>query len=427
MGQRLILYQIVLVCLTPFLAVLFGVRWLRGKESREGLAERCALSPPAARAGPVYWVHGASLGELTAARPLLSNILARDPTVEIVVTMNSYTARKMVRDWGDPRLHPRMAPLDLPPLLRRFVSAWSPRGLVILENELWPLRLAVCKRRNIPVLIAGGRLSERALSAWLRFGTLSAEVTSAVTHLAPLDDLAADQFTRLGLDRARIGPPLQLKSTVALSGPDPVELARMSALFAREQTLLAASTHEGEDKPILRAFAAARATRPELRLILAPRHPDRAGAIARLITEQALTFQQRSAGDPDDAGADVLLADTLGEMALWYSLAGITLIGGTWTEKGGHTPFEPAQFGSALIHGPSIYNHAGAFDALDAAGGAVMAEDEAALTAAIQDHCNPERRAELTRNAEGILAPLRNDAASMSEFVDQVYRLAPPR
>lgn len=423
----MILYQIVLVFLAPVLTVLFALRWLRGKESRDGLAERRALGQSTGHAGSIVWVHGASLGELTAARPLMNAILAHDPAVEIVVTMNSYTARKMVQSWGNPRVHPRMAPLDYPQVLRRFASAWSPRALVVLENELWPNRFAVCRKLNIPVLIAGGRMSAGALSMWLRFTTLSKAVADAISYLAPLDDLAAERFMRFGLDRSRIGPPLLLKSTVALPEPDPAQLSALSGMFDRAQTVLAASTHEGEEALILRAFAAARSTRPGLRLILAPRHPDRAGAILRLIADQALSYQQRSTGELDETGADVLLADTLGEMALWYSLAGITLIGGTWVEKGGHTPFEPAQFGSALVHGPSVHNHASAFSALDRDHGAVKAVDEATLTAAILDLGHFQRRNGVTGKAEEILAPLRNEAASMMQFVDQLYRLARPK
>ncbi len=423
-GQFLILYRITLVFLAPVLAVFFLLRWMRSKETRSGLAERLGLGRAPPHPGKLIWVHGASLGELTAARPLLDTILARDPAVRILVTMNTYTARQMVGGWKNPRLEARMAPLDYRLIHWRHCKMWSPVALIVLENELWPNRLSVCRALGIPILIAGGRMSERALSMWSRLRSLSNTVTSAVTYLAPVDQTSAARFQQLGLDPGRIGPAVLLKSTVALPEPNPAELAEWGTRFDPALTVLAASTHDGEDAPILRAFSAARAVRPELRMILAPRHPERAPAIARLLSDQSLAYRQRSAPEPDKDGWVVLLADTLGEMALWYRLAGITLVGGTWVDKGGHTPFEPAQFGSAIVHGPSVHNHAQAFEQMDKNGGAVLAKDEPEITQAILDLCDADRRAATAAAATQTLAPLRAEQDLVSQFVDRLAQLA---
>lgn len=423
MGRGLILYRITLVVLAPVLAALFALRWLRGKETRTGLAERMALTSAQSRSKKTVWVHGASLGELTAARPLLDNILARDPAVGIVVTMNSYSARQMVARWGNPRLQPRMAPLDYPVFLKLFLKFWSPIALVVLENELWPSRMSACRSAGIPVLVAGGRLSARATSMWARFPALSRDVAAALTYIAPLDEKAAGRFRDFGVDSGRIGPALLLKSGVALPNPDPTTLSELRKRFDRAQTVLAASTHDGEDALILNAFCVARAKRPDLRLILAPRHPDRAPDILRLISNHSLPCQQRSQPRPIAPDTLILLADTLGEMALWYSLAGTTLVGGTWVEKGGHTPFEPAQFGSAIVHGPSVHNHAQAFATLDAAGGAVLAPDTAAVAQAILNLADVERRAKVARSAAECLAPLRAESRGITQFVERLADL----
>lgn len=420
----MILYRIILVLLAPVLAVVFALRWLRGQETRKGLAERLSLGPRPAHSAKTVWVHGASLGELTAARPLLDAILSLDPGIELIVTMNSYTARDMVAGWGNARLHTRMAPLDYALVVRKFLKTWSPRGLVILENELWPNRLTACGARNIPVLIASGRLSERAFSMWSRFGSITRPVLDAVSYLAPLDQTAATRFHDLGLDPSRTGTPLLLKSAVALSAPDPAELSQLIAAFDRSRTILAASTHEGEDALILRAFLAARLVHPELRLILAPRHPDRAPTVSQLLEEMKVPFQLRSTGSAVPPDGVVLLADTTGEMAMWYTLAGITMIGATWVEKGGHTPFEPAQFASAIIHGPSVYNHAQAFAALDQHGGALIALDEDKLVQEVLTLCNDKARSQTTEAADNALAPLRANSAPLAQLVDRLAQLS---
>ena len=420
----MILYRISLVLLAPVLAIVFALRWLRGRETSDGLAERLALSGPPSPASPMIWVHGASLGELTAARSLFDGLLDRDPGLHLIVTMNTYTARAKVRGWGNARIHAQMAPLDYRFVIQKFCSNWSPRALVILENELWPNRLAWCRKMAVPVVIAGGRMSARAHSMWSRFASLSRLVIGSVSYLAPLDRTAADRFQRHGLRADLIGAPLLLKSAVSLPDPDPSALSRLAAAFERGKTILAASTHEGEDEVILRAFLGARATHPDLRLIIAPRHSDRAPAIARLLGETGLPFHVRSTGQETPPDCVILLADTTGEMEIWYALAGITLIAGTWVPKGGHTPFEPAQFSSAVIHGPSVENHAEAFDALDRNGGAIAAEDDASLQKALVDLLDEQRRTAQTLAATAALSPLRANAVPMTQLVNQIAKLS---
>ncbi len=420
----MISYRIILLLVSPVLALVFGWRWLTGKETRSTLAERLALSSPEPEPGQTIWLHAASLGELTAARPLLTAILARWPKLRIVVTMNSSTGRTLVRNWQDPRIEGQLAPLDFQTCIRRFCKQWSPLALISVENELWPNRLSHCRRIGIPVLVAGGRISERAHSTWSRFPALARSVMTTIDHLAPLDSKAAESFVSLGLDPKRVGKTLLLKSAVALPDPDPADLARLAERFDRRRTVLAASTHENEETLILRAFITARREDPELRLILAPRHPARGDEIARALQSVSLDFDRRSVNGVDIGRHPVLLADTLGEMALWYSVAGITLIGGTWVAKGGHTPFEPAQFNSAMVHGPSIWNHADAFGALDAAGGAVAAQDETQLASAVLDLSQDHRQQTMTRAANRALAGMRKETTGIDDFVDQLATLA---
>jgi 3-deoxy-D-manno-octulosonic-acid transferase len=231
-------------------------------------------------------------------------------------------------------------------------------------------------------VMLGARMSARSARGWQRFGGLAATALGAVRFASAQDALSRAQLMTLGLRAQAVGPDFDLKAEAVARLPLPDALPRDT----RASWLLAASTHEGEDAVVLDAFAASGLTH----LILAPRHPKRAPAIAALLADRGLAFARRSDG-AEPGAAQVLLADTLGEMDLWYARCGICLIGGTLADKGGHTPWEPARHGCALLHGPSTWNFTRAFADLDAAKGAqpvaagTLAETLRGLDAATQD------------------------------------------
>jgi 3-deoxy-D-manno-octulosonic-acid transferase len=195
-----------------------------------------------------------------------------------------------------------------------------------------------------------------------------------------------------------------LKSAAAPSGTAALP-------FPRAATLLAASTHEGEEAVVLDAFARARAQRPDLRLILAPRHPRRRDAVEAAIRAAGLAFATRSRGAEPAADIPVYLADTLGEMDRWYAGAGMTFVGGSLVPLGGHTPFEPAAHGSAILTGPHVANAAPAYAALLAEGGALAVTDAESLARAILRLADPAVREAQAEAAARALAPFAADAA----------------
>lgn len=388
------------------------------------LAERTGAAPaPGTPSGMVLWFHGASNGELTGARALMDEALARDRKLTLVVTSNSPTARDMVTSWANPRIHARYAPIDKPRAVRRFLAAWQPAALITIENEIWPVRFDQCRRARVPVLVVGARLSAKSMARWRILPGLARRTMKAIASLSAQDAASEERFRELGLPPARIAPTLNLKSSVDLQPAEAETIAQMREIFTPDLTVLAASTHEGEETALLNGFAKAHTANPLLRLILAPRHPVRREAIAMLIKASGLKFAQRSKGE-DPALVPVLLADTLGEMPLWYALAGTSFIGGSLIDKGGHTPFEPAQFATAILHGPYTGNHADAYEALedeDAAMPITSAEDFAHMILSLSR--DPARREKMARSARFALAPLRADGAGRRAFWDRLMTL----
>lgn len=386
--------------------ILMGLklRFLVTQHTRTDLpsfAER--LYPPIPRAGnmPLIWVHGASNGELTAARSLLKELLERAPSYELVVTTNSLTAREMVNNWSLPRTNVRLAPVDQRSLTAAFLDNLRPSALVILENELWPNRLLLCAASGIPVLVLGARMSEKSAKLWQRYSGLGRKLMATINWLAPQDDASRERFVSLGFAQDRLGPTITLKSTV--------EMTRQASdlPFEHEKTILAASTHEHEEEIVLDAFVELIANGdPAVHLILAPRHPRRRDEIEAMIARRGLTFTTRSRNQVPEAFTQVYLADTMGEMPLWYGAAAITFVGGSLTDRGGHTPYEPAAYGSAIIHGPDVANFSAAYAVLTNAGAAEEISDAVTLRLAFSELLlDSTRRQEMARKAAHVLTP----------------------
>lgn len=353
----MIVYRVIMAALVPVL-VLHAL-W-RGDGWRD-LAQRLGLHRPATP-GPRLWLHGASNGELTSARWVLAGLIERHPGLRVLVTCNTRTARLMVQDWQMPGVTASLAPLDGGGAVGRVLRRWTPVALISLEGEVWPHRMASTAARGLPVLMLGARMSQRSARMWSRVAGLAARTLGVVTFASAQDAVSQANLIALGLPGAAIGPMLDLKAQAVARMPVPATLARDK----RAGWLLAASTHEGEEGMVLDGFAASGLSH----LILAPRHPRRGPAIAAMLSARGIAFARRSAGaEPGDA--PVFLADTLGEMDLWYARCGICLIGGTLVDKGGHTPWEPARHRAAILHGPSLRNFAQPFAALDAAGAAL--------------------------------------------------------
>lgn len=358
------LYRILISLAAPLL-------WLNRIWRATGASEAIWPALPDLGGKKILWIHAASNGEITSAKPLLIALLD-DSKLHLAITVNTPSAVAAARGWDLPRSHVTYAPIDLRWRVNGFLRKLRPAAILIIENEFWPNKILAAHARKIPLIIAGARLSKTSASRWKYLPRLAARMTNAITALSPQDPASAERFRALGLPEAKQLPEVNLKFFYTSSATPPLPADRA-------QTILAASTHDDEDLLVIDAFAGAAKLNPELRLIIAPRHPRRAAAITEAASRHALPLAQRSKDEPFDSGTRIWLADTMGEMPNWYNAAALCFVGGSLVDRGGHTPFEPAAHGMALLTGPHIDNFRPHFEALEAAGAAQIVADEDAL------------------------------------------------
>jgi 3-deoxy-D-manno-octulosonic-acid transferase len=316
------------------------LRWRagRGKEIAGRLGERRgegARRPP----GRLLWLHAASVGETLSLLPLLDALAERAPDLSVLVTTGTVTAAALLARRLPPALAARVvhrfAPLDVPRWADRFLAGWRPDAGALVESELWPNLIRAARRRGVPLALVNARLSERSARRWRRWAPgLAREMVSAFSPV--LAQTPADA-ARLGALGARLALCVgNLKDAAAPLPADPVELARLRHATAGRPVFLAASTHPGEEAVVLDAHRRAAARLPGLLTVVVPRHPHRGPAVVAEAGDLAVA--RRAAGEAPGPGTAVYVADTLGELGLFYRLAGVCLVGGSLVPHGGQNP-----------------------------------------------------------------------------------------
>jgi 3-deoxy-D-manno-octulosonic-acid transferase len=318
-------------------------------------------SLPSAGGRPRVWVHAVSVGETLAAAPLLRKLRERAPDAQLLLSNVTLTGREIgEKTLGDVVDAGFYFPFDLPSLCGRFLDRLRPDVVVIVETEIWPNFLAACAARRIPAVIVNGRLSERSFRGYLRFRWFFASVLRTFRAISAQSREDAERFVELGAPGGIVSVGGNLKFD--LSPPESKE-GGLSALLAGEKAggalwVVAGSTHEGEEEAVLRAFLAARKINPALKLLLAPRHPERFDAVEALLAREDIGSTRRSAlpADVRATGAPVVLLDSVGELAGAYAAADLAFVGGSLVAKGGHNVLEPAGHGVPTLVGPHMEN-----------------------------------------------------------------------
>ena len=332
------------------------------------------------------WVHAVSVGETLAVAPLIEKLLSADPKRQVVVTSTTPTGRAQVERLFDKRVSCCWVPFDTPGSVARFLKHWRPSLTVLVETEIWPNMVLQCKRQNIPVMLANARLSSRSARGYARAGSLAKPVIASLAMIACQQKADARRFIVLGADPHK----------TLVTGSVKFDIARARLIRQRDSLLeqlvissdrlifLAGSTHHGEEELVVAAFTQLRKTVPSALLVLAPRHPERTASITRsILARSPFHWLLRSTGQVVSADTDILVLDTLGELAALTAAADVSFIGGSLVPHGGHNPLEAAAFGVPVITGPHTFNFQQIFRALRRAGGAIEVTDAATLGQAV--------------------------------------------
>ena len=348
-------------------------RIAKGKEQPARLCERYGTATVARPEGPLLWVHAASNGEALASLPLIDALRAETPGLGVLVTTFTVTGAELIQKQAPHVIH-QYKPCEDSTAITAFLDHWRPDLALLIESEFWPNLMWQTAQRGIPMAQVNGQLSVGSARGWrVASGTFRALMHGLAARLVKTDAVKA-RMVALGVPADSITVTGDLKASRAVQHPDAEALDTLRVQIGTRPVFLAASTHPGEEEAVAIAHERLAERAPDLLTIIAPRHATRGDEIAAMLTARGLSVHRRSHGDAPN-GAAVYLADTTGEMPLWYSLAPITFIGAGWGELGGHNPLEAAQLGSAMISGPHVHASQAAFDTLQAADAVRFVED----------------------------------------------------
>lgn len=399
------LYSAAATALRPAAPLLLARRAARGKEDSARIGERRGRASAKRPEGTLLWLHGASVGESLSILPLIDLLLASRADLTILVTSGTLTSAQLLAERLPERAIHQFVPLDAPAYARRFLDHWKPDLAAFVESELWPNLIREAARRDIPLALVNGRLSQKSLEGWQRAPQSAGTLLGAFATIMAQDEKSEERFAALGA--ANVTQPGNLKFDAQPLPFDEKKLEKLQEATRARPLWLASSTHEDEELQAGQTHLALKAAFPGLLTVIAPRHPARAHEIRAQLEALGLTVAQRSLERLPREETDIYLADTMGELGLLYRLCPLVFMGGSLIPHGGHNPLEPARLGAALLFGPHMFNFTVPAGHLLAQGGALEVKDRAALTDALKNLLNaPDEvgaRAEQAHNAASLL------------------------
>ncbi|MES2838679.1 MAG: glycosyltransferase N-terminal domain-containing protein [Pseudomonadota bacterium] len=342
-------------------------RLLRGKETPRSVRQKLGSEYADRPEGTLVWGHAVGVGESMALAGLFARLAERRPDCSFLITTTARTSGDALRRTGlPPRCQHQFAPVDTPEAVSRFLDHWQPSLALWCEMDLWPALIAETDTRSIPRALVNARMSPESLAKrrWGRW--LYQALLPGFRDLFAQNETTADALVALGAPRERITVSGTIKALVPPLACDADDLDAWQQALSDRPVWLLASSHPGEEELALAAHARLREQHPDALLVIAPRAPARGLEVAALASASvSKDVPLRSAGAHIATEAPVYIADTIGEMGLWYRLAPVALVGGSFASVGGHNPHEPLALGCAVLHGPNVWNFAESYERLD--------------------------------------------------------------
>ncbi|MBL4691884.1 MAG: 3-deoxy-D-manno-octulosonic acid transferase [Magnetovibrio sp.] len=366
--MKLTLYRMVTSLGGPFIRYYLNQRLKTGKEDQDRFEERLGIASLPRPAGKLMWIHAASVGESLSALPLIERFFQDHKDWQILVTTGTVTSARLMIERLPKNARHQFLPVDRVSYVRRFLEHWQPDLALWVESELWPNLVIESRARAVPMVIFNGRMSERSFVGWTKHKAMIRRLLSAFKMILAQSEVDAERFLELGAKN--VSTPGNIKFCTA---PLPVEINAFENLnqhIGARPVWLASSTHDGEEILCGNLHADLKDHIEGLLTIIVPRHPERGEDVRDQLTKMGLNVALRSQNQDITSSTDVYVADSMGELGLFYRLCPVVFMGKTFAKGGGQNPIEPAQLECALVFGPDMGNFADSADKLIKAKGA---------------------------------------------------------
>jgi 3-deoxy-D-manno-octulosonic-acid transferase len=420
-GFKLGAYRTATRVLSGVAPLILSRRVRLGKEDAHRLDERVGIASRPRPEGTLAWIHAASVGETNAVLPVIQQLAACQPELRFLLTTGTRTSAEIAAGRLGPGAVHQYVPLDSPAFVARFLDHWRPDMGVFVESEIWPNLILEAAARNVPLALVNARMSNRSFNRWRRNRGLSRPLFGRLAVVLAQNEKLARRYAELGAPVVRaIG---NLKIDAPAPPVDPAAQARLRSALAGRPVLVAASTHEGEDAIVAESHRRLASSIGGLCTIIAPRHPERGAQIRASLAAAGFAVARRSEGALPTPGSDVYIADTIGELGTFYSLAPVAFIGGSLVDRGGQNPIEAIRHGAAVLTGPSWYNFTDSYRALLRHNGVIevrSADDLAAATVRLLSDAG-----ELARVKAGAEAALSKLSGALEATVAALRELLP--
>jgi 3-deoxy-D-manno-octulosonic-acid transferase len=352
--MMLSLYRAATILAAPLIIFYLNQRKASGKEDPTRFNERFGLVVAQRPSGTLIWLHAASVGESLSMLPLVEKLLADRPDCHLMVTTGTVTSAKLMKERLPARAFHQYIPVDRPGYVRRFLTHWRPDIALWAESEFWPNIITETHARNIPMVLVNGRISPKSFAGWQRARGLIKTLLQCFTLCLGQSDNDVDRLNQLGsLNSRNLG---NLKFAVPALPADEQELSTLKSILGTRPVWLAASTHPGEEEIITEVHQKLKTKHPGLLTIIVPRHPSRGKDILTSVKSITSAVSLRSKSDPIESNTDIYIADTMGELGLFFQLTEIVFMGKSLVPLGGQNPLEALRLECAVLHGPHMMN-----------------------------------------------------------------------
>lgn len=371
------------------------------------------------------WVHAVSVGETIAAIPLIKKLQQDYPETAFVMTTTTPTGAACVQaNFKDTVTHFYL-PYDVPCALNHFTNKVQPQLLIIMETELWPNLLHVCHQKQIPVFLANARLSEKSARRYSLINSVTKKMMDAVSVFAIQTQIEADRFKNLGADPNKIHITGNIKFDLEMPSDLSTRAANLKKILGERPIWIAASTHQDEEKILLKVHAEVLKKIPACLLILVPRHLERFKEVKILCQQEKFTVISRTDNQACTLDTQIFLGDTMGELLLFYAASDLAFVGGSLVKRGGHNPLEPAALGLPVLMGSYVFNFEGICEALQKSKALLQIEDTPKAAQSLAEKItvllnNPSRRAKMGYLAREYVLQNRGSLAKHIHLVKEI-------